>query len=143
MSGRPSRDEVLLAVASLMAKRGTCSRASVGAVVAKDGRILATGYNGAPSGMPHCGEDPRHEKREDYEGMCRDSGHAEGNAIAYAARHGISLERATLYTTHTPCLYCAQLIINAGIIRVLALAWYRDASGHDLLKRAGVEISLG
>src|SRR5688572_13235316 len=143
MNGRPSRDEVLLAIAALIAKRGTCSRAMVGCVIARDGRILVSGYNGAPAGMPHCGDDPRHEKREDYSEMCRDSGHAEGNAIAYAARHGISLEGGTLYTTHTPCLYCAQLIINAGITRVLALGWYRDDSGHRLLKEAGVEIALG
>ena len=107
MMDRPTRDETTMYVAQAIAERGTCCRLRVGAVICRDGRILATGYNGAPAGMPHC----EHEKGDDT--PCEVTVHAEANAIAFAARHGVRTEGAELHTTHSPCLTCAKLIINA------------------------------
>lgn len=136
MGPRPSREQTLMEVAELYAKRSTCSRANVGVVIAHEGRILGTGYNGGPAGMPHCDHslDP-----PDYSG-CRTSVHAEANAIAFAAKYGIRLSGAELYTTFSPCLSCAQLIINAGIIKVGIRNEYRLKDGEDLLRAAGCDI---
>jgi len=136
MSQRPSREETLMEVAELYARRSTCSRAHVGVVIAHDGRILSTGYNGSPAGMSHCdhSSDP-----PDYPG-CRAAVHAEANSIAFAAKHGIRLLSAELYTTFSPCLACAQLIINAGIARVYIRNEYRLQDGEILLKLAGIDI---
>lgn len=131
------------------AERGTCSRLQVGTVVALDGRILVTGYNGTPAGMPHCNHDCRcsmvvrsgHVEDCPAGKPCLTAVHAEANVVAYAARHGIMLNGAELYTTDTPCLNCAMLIINAGIITVFAAREYRDKSGTELLKQAGVEVN--
>lgn len=133
---RPSRDETLMEVAHVFAKRSTCSRAQVGAVIAVDGRILSTGYNGAPAGLPHCDHsfDPA-----DASG-CTTAVHAEANAIGFAAKYGMRTEGATLYTSLTPCLACAQLIINSGIVRVVANGSYRDPSGLHLLIRAHIMV---
>jgi dCMP deaminase len=116
--------------------RGTCSRKRVGAVIARDGRVLVTGYNGAPKGMPHC----EHPSEDDEGTGCRVAVHAEANAIAYAARWGIRIEGADLFSTCTPCLACAQLVVNAGIIRVVAAEPYRDPGGRELLISAGLEV---
>src|SRR5687767_3879721 len=115
---RVSRDQMLMEVAQAVAKRGTCSRKQVGVVVARDGRVLVTGYNGTPAGMAHC--------RHDYQTgePCIDSVHAEANAIAFAARHGAKLDGAEMFTTYSPCLACAKLIINAGIVRVVMCEMY-------------------
>lgn len=139
--GRPSRDEVCLQIASVVASRGTCSRAQVGAVIARDGRVLVTGYNGPPANLPHC-DDPDGCSLLDRvaENGCARSVHAEANAIAYAARHGIATEGADLYSTHLPCLKCAELIVNAGIRRVLYYTDYRVKDGAALLQRAGIDI---
>lgn len=123
-----------MAHAALVAERGTCNRAKVGVVIARDGRILSTGYNGAPSGMPHC----HHSLNSD---PCTTAVHAEANAIAFAARHGVALEGAELHTTLTPCQPCAQLIINAGIVRVISFQPYRDQSGLKLLRAAGLKLT--
>lgn len=138
MRARLSRDAVNLAIAQLMSQRGTCSRARVGCVIARNGRIISTGYAGAPSGVPHCidvgcllGPD----------GGCIRTSHAEAGAIAFAARHGLALEGASLYVTLSPCLTCAKLIINAGITHVFYLDCYRDGSGLELLQKAGVKIT--
>lgn len=133
---RPTMDAVLLEVAYTMSLRGTCSRHRVGAVVALDGRICATGYNGAPRGLDHCDHrfDPANEG-------CRDATHAEANAVAFAARTGVALEGATLYTTLSPCLACAMLIVNAGIARVVYAVGYRDVGGVELLERADVRVT--
>lgn len=119
--------------AALASTRGTCSRLEVGAVAAKDGRVLSTGYNGAPTGLEHC----VHEE----EGVpCRRAIHAEANVVAFAARHGTSLEGATVYVTHSPCFSCAQLMINSGIVRIVYSHLYRDVSPLDLLAEAGITV---
>lgn len=122
-----------MVVAHTIAHRSTCNRLDVGAVIAREGRIIATGYNGSPSGMPHC----------DHDGQalssCSITVHAESNGIAFAARYGMPTEQAELYVTHSPCLTCAKLIVNAGIVRVVFGLEFRDLSGLDLLEAAGVE----
>ena len=132
---RISRDELLVSVAKLVAKRSTCDRLAVGAVLANEGRIISMGYNGAPSGMPHC-----HPSICDQAKPCTRTVHAEANAIAFAARKGIETEGATMYCTHSPCNDCCKLIINAGIKKVVYWESYRDAKPLTLLSEAGVEV---
>ena len=132
---RPTRDETAMETAKVFAKRSTCSRASVGAVITVANRVVATGYNGAPAGMPHCDHTIESEP-------CRNAVHAEANAVAFAARHGAKLEGGTLYTTMVPCLACAQLLINAGIQRVVAAQPYRDRAGLELLSLAGLQVEV-
>lgn len=138
---RVSRDVVCMQIAGVVANRGTCSRAQVGAVIARHGRVLATGYNGPPSGLPHC-TDPNGCSNLDRiaEGGCVRAVHAEANAIAYSARHGIGTEGSDLYCTHLPCRKCAELIINAGIATVYYGVDYRIKDGEVLLRNAGVDI---
>jgi dCMP deaminase len=151
-----------MASAKLWADRSTCSRSQVGVVIAApDNRILSTGYNGAPAGMPHCThtctcsyererqmaiinkqmftalghEDGCHGQR-----ACEVAVHAEANSIAWAARHGIWLEGSSMFTTLAPCLKCAQLIINAGILTVYYNAEYRITDGLELLGDAGLVV---
>lgn len=131
-NGRPTRAETLLEVAEVIAHRSTCSRLSVGAVVAREGRILTTGYNGAPAGMDHC----RHTADE----PCPITVHAEANAIAFAARYGMSTDGAEMFITHAPCYTCAKLIINAGIVMVYYGEAFRDMSGVNLLHQAKVGV---
>lgn len=139
---RPSRVEMLLEVAGVIARRSTCNRLNVGAVIARDGRILATGYNGPPKGMEHCNhlittwdasKDP----------ACQLAVHAEANAIAFSARYGTALDGSELFVTHSPCHNCAKLVINAGIIRVYYAIEYRESHGLDLLGLAGVDTPWG
>ena len=129
---RPNREQMLMEVAHVVARRGTCSRLQVGAVVSRNGRILVTGYNGAPAGMPHC-------KHPDDQEPCHEAVHAEENCIAYAARYGISLEGGEMDTTDSPCYLCSRLIINAGIRKVRYQRLYRVTEGLKLLSAAGVE----
>lgn len=149
---RPDRDVMLMAVAQVFARRSTCSRRHVGAVLSIDGRPISAGYNGAPAGMPHCKHQPGGEihslvieGRETLDPVrvergCVEAVHAEANAIAYAARAGVATMGATLHTTMAPCVPCAQLIINAGVVRVVWGQPYRDMSGARLLNLAGVEV---
>lgn len=180
---RMTTHSVLMGQAKLWAQRSTCSRAQVGCVIAYEGRALTNGYNGAPSGMPHCqhgiwafdghaempewlhnyldNKDPNFEIeigpgmvfywdgrsiqiRQGFNNMevptCSISVHAEANAIAWSARRGIALEGSTLYTTLSPCVWCAQQIINAGVTAVISDNMYRDTGGLELLAAAGVEI---
>lgn len=134
---RPTMDTTLMKVVDAMGLRSTCSRHAVGAVIARDGRIISTGYNGAPSGMPHCD----HRGTGPLEG-CYVAVHAEVNAIAFAARNGVATDQSTLYCSLTPCLACAKLIINAGVTRVVAKEDYRDGTGVGLLNEAGVDVEL-
>ncbi len=141
---RPSWDEYFLEMASLVAKRSTCLRRSVGAVLVKDKRILATGYNGAPSGLKHCGEVgclrlklkvPSGERHE----LCR-ALHAEQNALIQSSLHGISVKGAILYTTTQPCVICAKMLINAGITEIVMSQGYPDKMSMDFLKQARIKV---
>jgi dCMP deaminase len=141
---RPSWDEYFMRIAHEVAKRATCMRRHVGAVVVLDKRILATGYNGAPSGLPHCMETgclrdemnvPSGERTE----LCRGL-HAEMNALLQGARHGVRMEGGTVYTTLAPCSLCSKMIINSGIKRVVAGIDYPETFGRDMLQAAGVEL---
>ncbi len=143
-SERPTMDEYFMEIARVVASRSTCLRQNVGAVIVKDKRILATGYNGAPSGLPHCLDIgclreqlnvPSGERHE----LCR-AVHAEQNAIIQAAVHGVSIKDATLYTTHQPCIMCAKMIINARIKKVVYGREYADGKGLEFLEEAGVEV---
>lgn len=149
---RISREAKLMAQAELESQRSTCSRNHVGALIVLDGRILMSGYNGAPSGMPHCDHRctcgfpgdlgrPMHSHilRCPAADGCRQAVHAEANAIAYAARHGVAVAGAEIYTTLSPCYDCCKLIINAGLRRVVFNREYRDTSGLDLLAAASVD----
>ena len=129
---RISQDEMMMRMAEVAAQRGTCSRLRVGVVISRNGRVMSTGYNGAPARTAHC-------VHED-DSPCEVSVHAEANAVAWAARHGIRTEGADMFVTHQPCLKCAQLIVNAGIGRVVYLADYRLVDGVKLMRAAGIAV---
>lgn len=134
---RISRDEMLMRMAVITSERGTCLRARVGAIISRGGRVLSTGYVGAPSGLPHCldvGCDT-----SEHSGCLR-TVHAEANAIAWSARHGISTDGAELHCTYSPCGPCAKLIINAGITRVVYMNEYRDLKPLAMLGLVGVQM---
>ena len=140
---RPDMDEYFMEIASVVAKRSTCLRNKVGALFVKNKRILTTGYNGAPAGLDHC--DQVGCAREDVASgtrheLCR-AVHAEQNAIIQAALHGISIEGATLYCTHQPCILCAKMMINARIKKVVYLESYPDETALWFLEQAGIEVS--
>jgi len=134
---RPSRDKMFTQIASVVAQRSTCDRKHVGAVLVRDNRIISIGYNGSPSGLPHCDDEGCIHGPL---GNCIRTIHAEVNTIAFAARQGISTENAMMYITTEPCLDCAKLMINAGIKEVVCMSSYRDSSGVDLLKEAGIKV---
>ena len=154
-----AKDVVFLNVARMIGALGTCDRKRVGAVITKDGRCVSWGFNGAPPGIPHCEEnqhgwqdvfnefplgkgkppEPWLTRKLEEQG-CRNSTHAEANALAFAARQGISTDGGTLYVTVSPCEVCARLLIAAGIERVVYAEKYRDESGIMLLLEGGVEI---
>jgi len=136
MSTRPSWDHYFMSIALQVAKRSTCDRAHVGAIVVKDRRILTTGYNGSPSGLPHC-DDAGHLL---VDGHCVRTLHAEQNAILQAAYHGVSVQGSAIYVTHQPCLNCAKMIINAGIRRVVYAGQYPDNLARQFLAEAGVSL---
>jgi dCMP deaminase len=119
-----------------VAKRSTCDRARVGAVIVKDKRILTTGYNGSPAGLAHCDEIGHLM----VGGHCVRTLHAEQNAIIQAALHGVSVAGGTIYVTHQPCLTCAKMIINAGLRRVVYAGVYPDENAVAFLREAGVEL---
>jgi dCMP deaminase len=134
---RPSWDDYFIAIARAVATRSTCSRRSVGAVIVRDKRILATGYNGAPAGLRHCD----HTRGGDLiNGHCLRSTHAEQNAIVQAARYGIAIEAASLYITDQPCLTCVKSLINAGVRRVVFAHDYADEHGLQLLGEARIRV---
>lgn len=134
---RPSWDEYFCAITRAVATRATCSRKAVGAILVKNKLILATGYNGAPAGLRHCD----HSHGGDLQnGHCSRSTHAEQNAIVQAARHGISIEGATLYCTNNPCLTCAKLLINAGVARIVYEEPYSDPLAFELLRESGTSV---
>jgi dCMP deaminase len=134
---RPDRDEWLMRLTTIVSTRGTCTRAMVGAILARDGRIISTGYVGAPAGLDHC-LDAGCQVGPD--GGCTRTVHAEANAIAVASRYGTRTDGAELYCTHAPCNHCAKLIINAGVSRLVYEHPYRDRSGLALLAQAGLQV---
>ena len=125
-----------MGIAFQVARRSTCDRARVGAIIVKDRRILTTGYNGSPAGLPHC-DDVGHLM---VGGHCVRTLHAEQNAIIQAALHGVSVNGGTIYVTHQPCLTCAKMIINAGIRRVVYAGDYPDQNAVDFFREAGVAL---
>ena len=143
-SHRPSWEEYFMDITHLVAKRSTCLRRHVGAVLVKDKKILATGYNGAPSRLEHCLDTgclrqkkgiPSGERHE----LCRGL-HAEQNAIIQAAYHGVGIRGATLYCTNHPCMICSKMIINAGIQKIVFEEGYADALAKEMLKESGIEV---
>ena len=141
---RPSWDEYFMGIAELSAQRSTCLRRQVGAVIVQDKHMVASGYNGAPRGLPHCAElgclreelcVPSGERHE----LCR-ALHAEQNAIIQAATSGMSIEGATIYITHQPCYICAKMIINAGIRKIMVKEGYPDEMAVKILDEAGLKI---
>jgi len=143
---RPSWDEYFMEVANAIAKRATCDRGRSGCVIARDNQILATGYVGAPSGLPHCDEVGHQLKKLIHEDgsitqHCVRTVHAEQNAICQAARRGVSIEGATLYCRMTPCRTCAMMIINCGIVRVVCERRYHDgAESEAMFRQVGIKI---
>ncbi len=140
---RPSVDEYFINIAKVVASRSTCPRRHVGAVITKNKRIISTGYNGAPRGMPHCtdvGCDIKIMKTPDgkEQEYCLRTVHGELNAIIQAAIHGTSTEGATIYCTDEPCGYCAKAIVNAGIKRVVFFHSYHDPDAEKIFSLANV-----
>jgi dCMP deaminase len=137
---RPTVDQTFMEIAHLWSLRSTCTRAQVGAVLARDGRAISSGYNGAPPGMRHC----QHDGVIDPADTCTRASHAERNAIAFAARYGVSTDKTTLYVTHSPCVACGLEVISAGITRVVYAIPYRVTepaySGLPMLAEAGIWI---
>lgn len=143
MTERPSWDAYFMQIAHLVATRATCPRRSVGAVLVRDKHILATGYNGAPSGISHCPPNgPTHEWPEGClrAGHCIRSLHAEQNALIQAAKIGIPCEGASIYVTCQPCNACAKMILNAGIVRVIYEGDYPDEFSRVLFREAGMDV---
>ncbi len=143
---RPGLDEYFLKIASVVAERSTCRRHHVGAVAVRDKHILSTGYNGAAAGTKDCLElgclrdelgipsGTRHE-------ICRGI-HAEQNVIIQASLHGVSIEGSTIYCTHTPCVLCAKMLVNARIKRLVSFGSYNDDSFVELFREAGIEVDI-
>ncbi len=139
---RPDWDDYFFEIASIVAKRSTCLRRHVGAVIVKDRRMLTTGYNGVPTKITHCEitgclreklQVPSGQRHE----LCRGL-HAEQNAIIQAALHGVNIKGGTLYCTHQPCIICAKMIINAGIVEVKYLEGYSDELSLQFFEESGV-----
>lgn len=141
---RPSWDEYFMEVAFLVSKRATCIRRKVGAVLVKDKKILATGYNGAPSGLKHCIDIgcirqklgiPSGQRHE----LCRGL-HAEQNVLLQAALYGTSTKDSVLYITNQPCVICAKMLINAGIREIIIADGYPDEMSEKFLKEAKIKV---
>lgn len=145
MGARPSYDEYFMEMAHVVAKRSTCLRRKVGAILVKDKHILSTGYNGAPKGLKHCKElggckreqmgIPPGERHEICRGL-----HAEQNAIIQAAVFGISIKDSVLYCTNTPCVVCAKMLINAGIKEIVFSGEYPDDLAKKMLGESNIKI---
>jgi dCMP deaminase len=143
---RPSWDKYFMDIAFLVSTRATCLRRKVGAILVKQRRILATGYNGPPRGIKHCGERengclreqlgiPSGERHE----ISRAT-HAEQNVIIQAAVHGISIEGSTLYSTNFPCVICTKMLLNAGVVEIVYADGYADELSAELLKEAKLKV---
>jgi len=144
MGVRPSYDEYFMEMAHLVAKRSTCQRRKVGAILVKDRHILSTGYNGAPKGLKHCSEVgclrkelgiPSGERHEICRGL-----HAEQNAIIQSAVFGISIKNSVLYCTNTPCVVCAKMLINAGVKEIVYSGEYPDDLAKKMIGESKIKI---
>lgn len=141
---RPDWDTYFLEIVELVSKRSTCCRRAVGSGLVRDHRILATGYNGAPSKLQHCldigclREQLKIPSGERHE-LCRGL-HAEQNAVIQAALHGVNTKGSTLYCTNHPCVICAKMIINAGVVRIVIRDGYHDKLAAQMLKEAGISV---
>ena len=141
---RPSWDEYFMRMAYLVSTRSTCTRRKVGAVIVKDKRILATGYNGPPKGLAHCDvtgcirEELNVPSGERHE-LCRGL-HAEQNAIIQAAVHGVSIRDATIYVTNHPCVVCAKMLINAEIREIVYAEGYPDELAQLMLLESKIKV---
>jgi len=146
LSDRPTWHQYFLTITRNVAERSTCTRAKVGAVIVRDKNILATGYNGAPAGMPHCIDSgclvyTSHTPTGEVEENCFRTIHAEINAIAQAAKNGASIRDADIYITHTPCIHCVKVLINTGIKRIFYEREYKRATIEELLRGANIELT--
>ncbi len=147
MNERPTWDEYFMEIAYLISRRSTCLRRKVGAVIVKQNQILATGYNGVPSGIKHCSEQggclreklrvPSGQRHE----LCRGL-HAEQNAIIQAAVHGLSIKGGTIYCTTMPCIVCTKMIINAGMEAVVYSEGYQDELSQEMMEQANIVLRL-
>lgn len=136
---RPTWDDYFMAITKLIASRSTCDRLYAGAILVKDNRIISTGYNGSPPGLPHC-TDVGHLLED---GHCVRTIHGEHNAILQAAVHGsTSTVGSTMYTKYTPCIHCTKYVISAGVKRVVFGKVYRNSKAPDMLKEAGIQVDL-
>jgi dCMP deaminase len=133
---RASWDEYFMNIAHEVAKRSTCDRKHVGAVIVRDKIILATGYNGSIRGLPHCDE----EGHLMEDGHCVRTVHAEANAIVQAARSGVRIDQGGIYVTASPCWGCFRLIANAGIMRIVFGEFYRDPKVFEVSRQLGIEL---
>ena len=147
MNNRPSWDQYFMTITQQVAERSTCTRAKVGAVIVRDKNILATGYNGAPAGMPHCidvgcliyeSKTPNGETEQN----CFRTIHAEMNAIAQAAKNGASIKDAAIYITHTPCIHCLKVLINTGVRNVYYAREYKLHTLAEMLTHASIKLTL-
>jgi len=141
---RPSWDEYFIKITKDVSERATCVKRKVGAIIVKDCRILATGYNGAPKKFSHCTEEtclrktmkiPSGERHE----LCRGL-HAEQNAIIQAAVHGVKIDGGTLYCTYQPCVICVKMMVNSGIKKLVYVGGYPDNLALQMLKESGMEV---
>jgi dCMP deaminase len=140
MSDRHDWDHYFMEIAQVVATRATCDRKHVGAVLVRDRIILSTGYNGSVRGLPHCDE-VGHMMEDDH---CVATIHAEANAVIQAARNGVAVLGATIYTTASPCWPCFKLVANAGIRRIVYGEFYRDDRIFDVARRLDLElVALG
>jgi dCMP deaminase len=144
INNRPDWDTYFLDIIEVVSRRSTCRRRSVGAGLVRDRRILATGYNGAPSKLKHCLDigclrEQLHVPSGERHELCRGL-HAEQNVIIQAALHGVITKGSTLYCTNQPCVICAKMIINAGIVRIVIRDDYSDLLAAEMLKEAGISV---
>jgi len=144
--GRPDWNEYFMEITELVATRATCVRRKVGAIIVRENRILATGYNGAPSGLAHCLDigclrDKMNIPSGERQELCRGI-HAEQNALIQASKFGIALDGSTIYVTNQPCITCSKLIINAGIKKIIYKNPYPDKLALELLKEANIEVII-
>lgn len=137
-SYRPSWDAYFMAMAHMVAERSTCDRLLGGAVLVRNKRIIATGYNGSPSGMDHC-NDVGHLMEE---GHCIGTLHAEENTVLQAALFGVATQGTTIYTTYAPCYHCLKKLIACGITRIVAMQVYRDTKVRDVCLKAGIRFEI-